>query len=867
MNQSVPLDDLDNEILVSPLSSTGVPSTELNSSALHNMFGNGGYERVNLYGDTGAVNNEAAVSQAQTPQISSPHSASSNTLYSSNNHLVRSPAIQDGTSPEGRFTSGTMPKLHHVFQKFRPWDRTKLGAETPTENHELDTDMEPADDRFDDEAFKRKFVTVLILSIYASGLSLVWVLAAATQFKWNNIIKDGRLSLSSAQFLTAILAKTIELSFITAFMFVLGQIYSRRSISKRRNGGMTLAEINMRNWVLQPLSIVLRPDALRYTGWSVLGFVTILATFASLLYTTASGILVSPKLADSEPRKRSLGGPVAASYANVNYLTNTCPDMFDSNPRVQDNDIACMQIQFAGQSHRNLFAFISTWADIKQNGTSTANELKERPTGKHSLYENTTMTATWTETEFGNVTANFERYGRIINNVTMAMPHPGVYAAAMAPVNEISQPVDLGGVGEYTILAAVVSPTINVMCVNMDADELAPLVYTAWPYSNSTPTGVGDQMAGPEDWRTWVPRYGNGNGETEYLNRTVVDEIFRWGLEFKRLPPVFEMYPSDYNMVTNSSVYDSDAMYILAKSYKISNYTLCEMRSWVSPFCTTEFRSSGTAGTSLRALCGEAGGEHAYYRSLPADQDFPGPAKDWKSVADVWGLALDLNGGTRNNNATNARQLTQLILETPKLVSSLPSIAEALAAFAGSTLAASAIKTPYRHYWQYKSTQLTQDSEESFNAWFSTMQYTSGRVPKPHRLLYLALFALPVLSFCCLAVILRFRYEGYVTDFTDSHNLFVLAMNSPPSEQLKGSCGKGPRDRDLVVPWRVSYAPSANHYFLQEANETPWRGKYSNKVAAAAHGPDKEAEPRGEKEDVKHLTYRKLAMTRVWRFL
>ena len=36
------------------------------------------------------------------------------------------------------------------------------------------------------------------------------------------------------------------------------------------------------------------------------------------------------------------------------------------------------------------------------------------------------------------------------------------------------------------------------------------------------------------------------------------------------------------------------------------------------------------------------------------------------------------------------------------------------------------------------------------------------------------------------------------------------------------------------MPWRVAYAPSANHYFFEEANEKPWKGKYAHEAASTA---------------------------------
>lgn len=116
------------------------------------------------------------------------------------------------------------------------------------------------------------------------------------------------------------------------------------------------------------------------------------------------------------------------------------------------------------------------------------------------------------------------------------MPHPGVYAAATSPANGIPQSADQDGIGEYAVRAGVVSPTINVMCVNISHDELAPLVYTEWPGSSRRPTGVGTQTKGWDGWRDEVPLSAGS-----YLNRTVVDDVFRWGPEYGRWPPVFQL--------------------------------------------------------------------------------------------------------------------------------------------------------------------------------------------------------------------------------------------------------------------------------------------------------------------------------------
>lgn len=119
----------------------------------------------------------------------------------------------------------------------------------------------------------------------------------------------------------------------------------------------------------------------------------------------------------------------------------------------------------------------------------------------------------------------------------MAMPHPNVYAAAADPVNGILQPTDLDGVGEYAVRASVVSPAVNVLCANLARDELAPLVYTTWPAATTNTTIIPGQLIGFPGWQNDVP----SANTTEFLNRTVVDDLFRWGPQYSRRPPVFQL--------------------------------------------------------------------------------------------------------------------------------------------------------------------------------------------------------------------------------------------------------------------------------------------------------------------------------------
>jgi hypothetical protein len=214
---------------------------------------------------------------------------------------------------------------------------------------------------------------------------------------------------------------------------------------------------------------------------------------------------------------------------------------------------------------------------------------------------------------------------------------------------------------------------------------------------------------------------------------------------------------------------------------------------------------------------------------------------------------MDLNGGAYNNNASNARFLTQLALDEPKLPSYLPSMAEALAVYASSTLVLGSTDAPFRHYWEWEETILDPPGPlQAFNASVRTQQYTSGHVSDWQSVFYVVLVLVFAINlFCLIYLVLR---SGLVTDFTEPQNLFALAVNSPPSEQLKGSCGAGPVKRDLVVPWRVAYAPSANHYFFEEANSGPWKGKYADQAVSTAR----------EYGQAKTSSYKRLSANKSW---
>ena len=199
---------------------------------------------------------------------------------------------------------------------------------------------------------------------------------------------------------------------------------------------------------------------------------------------------------------------------------------------------------------------------------------------------------------------------------------------------------------------------------------------------------------------------------------------------------------------------------------------------------------------------------------------------------------MDLNGGTTNNNASNARILTQLALAQPRLSMLLPSMAEALAVLAGSTLVIGALDAPFIHRWIYDKHVLVPGARVTFNGSIASEQYTSGHttvVWPAMALFYPVLLLVFVVNLACLGYFLA--HAGLVTDFTEPQNLFTLAINSPPSAGVAGGCGGGPKGAALVAPFHVSYAASWNHYFFEEAKRRPARGRGVKKRFWHRRGP------------------------------
>ena len=134
-------------------------------------------------------------------------------------------------------------------------------------------------------------ISILVLAFYSTAMSGLWLAVATYRPIWGHRISSHNgVTSANASLACALLAKSIELSFVTAFVAFLGQQLSRRAFYKPQRG-VNLAEMSMRTWVMQPGSMITNWESVWYAAPSWLGMVTFFVAWFVMLYTSASDAL------------------------------------------------------------------------------------------------------------------------------------------------------------------------------------------------------------------------------------------------------------------------------------------------------------------------------------------------------------------------------------------------------------------------------------------------------------------------------------------------------------------------------------------------------------------------------------------------
>ncbi|KAI9688001.1 MAG: hypothetical protein M1820_010341 [Bogoriella megaspora] len=652
------------------------------------------------------------------------------------------------------------------------------------------------------------YITLIVLSVYATILSGIYLLLALVGPRYGRAIRTGgRMDASGASLLTQIIAKTIEMSFVTVFVAFLGQVLSRKAF-KAKTGqplGITLAEMNMRVWIMQPGLIFTRWESVRYAVVSLLGVVALLSAVVAMLYTSAADALVKPQLRFNDWEHRNLQGMVNTSFANAQYILANCktPITLEMDPSYAEN--TCLDVvDFAAQSYNNFGRYIARWSTFA-NTTDGSTDPKARPLAVGQFNALTDVTSAWVELH--DVAETSKAWGRTVDNVSLAMPHSGIVQAARDPVNSILQPEDLEGLGIYKLQAAVPSPVINTLCVQVTKDELSPLVYTEFPnVENPLNTSI---------WPTQLDKMAPGFKFN--LTGTKVDNIFNWSSDYGQWPPIFPKFPVENNTVLNqTSQYGREYIYILTKGAVTQglDYTICGLRAFLTPNCSTHYEVTANGG-NLTAVCDDTGNSDlfTYRKNFPdeaAHMPHTNASTDFFELVQEWATTLSLGTGITDSKASIARLLAQLVLPQTKddgtnvtLQPKLPSTAEALAALAESVALISAEDSPFVPFWNYTDLSISPGQYQNFPILLSAQQYASGPSSRYQKLFYPVLVAVFLTNIFVLVYFITHR--GLVTDFSEPLNLFALAVNTPPKEVREMQEGKwiGPEGRHYETPWFV----------------------------------------------------------------
>jgi hypothetical protein len=287
-------------------------------------------------------------------------------------------------------------------------------------------------------------VSIVLIALFSTVFSGIFFGIAIRGPRWGQSIrtKGGALTPAGADILTQVFAKLIELTFVTVFVAFLGQVLSRRAFSHSAKG-VTIAEITMRNWVMQPGSMITHYETVRYAALTFLGALSLVVAAFAMIYSTASTALVTPQLKFGSWENRVMGGLVKSSFSNINHLRKEC-----RNPiRVVEGSTeyslslvgnTCLEIDHAAQGFHNYKQYLTEWAALVETGGANSQNQKARPPGFALHNETVLVNASWIEVI--DTAQKSQEFNRTINNVTLAMPHAGVVAAGFDPINRILQP-------------------------------------------------------------------------------------------------------------------------------------------------------------------------------------------------------------------------------------------------------------------------------------------------------------------------------------------------------------------------------------------------------------------------------------------
>jgi len=109
---------------------------------------------------------------------------------------------------------------------------------------------------------------------------------------------------------------------------------------------------------------------------------------------------------------------------------------------------------------------------------------------------------------------------------------------------------------------------------------------------------------------------------------------------------------------------------------------------------------------------------------------------------------------------------------------------------------------PFVDFWNYTRPVISPGQHQWFNAATRAQQYASGGTDPHQKGFYLVLGMVFTMNVVVLVYFLI--HPDWYADFSEPTHLFTLAVNSPPSKELAGSCGGGPQGDQFRVGWKLN---------------------------------------------------------------
>lgn len=297
-----------------------------------------------------------------------------------------------------------------------------------------------------------------------------------------------------------------------------------------------------------------------------------------------------------------------------------------------------------------------------------------------------------------------------------------------------------------------------------------------------------------------------------------LDPIFQFNAQSPF--PTFQRLPETYNSALDSNNKANKLYLVLAPgTNRPFGYNLCSMSMSVRGGCSTELKIA-TNSSTLRSNC--AFHDMSYNKPVNITENI---TQDWTNIGIKWANAVALANPTdgSDTNAAMPGMLANFAPRAPSVDPTRPSLVEALAVLAASTLLDSMYSASFDGSWIYNVTSLAAPVQQPFQARMDIPAHISGPSAPWQNIFLLVLAAVFLLNVAffyyllLISVIRPYRSRlgyapphrasdsgGLQRDCTNLSELFQIALNSPqPARGTPASLSRTAGARLQDVKWHI----------------------------------------------------------------